>query len=112
MNRGGRKGFRGGSPASECPKMILEALGRNGILSVEDICEALGGEYGVRTIQLHVKTLLEKKEIVGGMRKGVDTSVPLYRLASITKPVRKESEEEYLARVDQEETYERIRDGI
>lgn len=111
MNRGGRKGFHGGSPASECPGLILKAMGENKILSVGDLHRALGKNYHVRTIQEHVKKLLKEKKITGGMRKGTGTGIPLYRIASIVKPVRKESEEEYLARVDQEETYERIRDG-
>jgi hypothetical protein len=80
----GKKGV-GGSPASKCSGLILEALGRHGILSVEDLQKALGGKYGERTIQKHVKTLLEERKIAGGMKRGVDAGKPLYRITSAAK---------------------------
>jgi len=105
---GGKKGIIG-SPSSKCPDLILGALGRNGILSVEDLRQALGDEYCTRTIQMHVKTLLKDKKITGGMKRGADAGIPLYRIAPEKKP-RPESPEEFQYRIDQEATYESIRD--
>lgn len=79
-----------GSP-SKCPQQILDALARNGISSMDEICTALGNAYNKRTIQYHVHDLFEEGKITSGMRRGTSTGTRLYRLAEKKKPDTAES---------------------
>lgn len=80
-----RTGFRGGSPPSNCPDLIIKYLRATTSASKKDIVAAISPQYRFRTVSSWLLVLRRNGEIVAYARPGKLNEV-YYRLGDSHAP--------------------------
>lgn len=65
-----RNGFRGGSPPSGCPDLILDYLSTHASASKKDIVAAIHPQYRFRTVSSWLLVLRRNGEVIAYARPG------------------------------------------